>query len=265
MARSNARLFRQLVLISSVWLAIVDRSDADPYYTVTDVGRIVNDYDVNNQSVTIPQSGVSYPFVVTTTPTSTVDTQNLPGVNGIQGAAFPRQEFFPMTVLATNSLGTVLGGVPDGSSRAEPYSSLVYGYAVPTTNGQYSGFIPLSSSNGYYTPYLSQANEILYKTFYAPLSLINVNTGISTPVDQLVPPALLQQFGGFFGVGIDDRGDILVVAIAATATTMQQEMLLLTPPGLAAPVAAPEPSTLLIFGLISVGMGLRTAMPRRRA
>jgi hypothetical protein len=260
MARACSRLLWRLILVSSVWFAFDSPTKADAYYTVTDIGPDVNGYDMNGQTVTNPQTGVSYPFVVTTTPTSTVDTQNLPGVNGLYGVESPQNVFFPMTVLATNSLGTVLGGVPDGSSRAEPYSYLTYGYAVPTTNGQYSGFIPLSSS-GYYEPQLSQANEILYNAAYAPTTLVNVSTGVSTPVDQLVPPAFLQQYYGIaYGVAIDDRGDILVETGPG-----QPELFILTPPGLAAPTAAPEPSTLLIFGLISAGMGLRSAMQRRSA
>ena len=161
MASARVRLLRRLILVLSVWFAIDARSDAAPYYTATDVGRIEDGYDIVGQTVVNPQTGVAYPFVVTTTPTSTVDTQNLPGVNGFEGTTYTQKVFFPMSVVATNSSGTVLGGVPYGSSLAFPYSSLIYGYATPTRNGQFSSFVPISS-HVYGGIYLSQSNEIFY-------------------------------------------------------------------------------------------------------
>ena len=120
--------------------------------------------------------------------------------------------------------------------------------------------------------YLSQSNQILiWDNSHVSTSLFNVNTGTTTPISQLFPPALLQQLTGsptgvtspFEGGGIDDRGDILVT-VSEIPGSRQDETFLLTPPGLAPATSTPEPSSLLIFGMIAGGMGLRAVVTRSR-
>lgn len=99
-----------------------------------------------------------------------------------------------------------------------------------------------------------------------------MNTGITSTLYQLFPPALLQQLSGSFGgqpillqsYDIDDRGDLLVTAGPGNGPSQEAETFLLTPPGLAPPTPTPEPSSLLIFGLIAGALGLRTAVRRSR-
>ena len=182
-----------------------------------------------------------------------------------------------MSVGAINSSGTVIGSIPvngSGNESNQPYRD----------NDRLRGEIPRwpilavrpsappsdSGPNGQL--YLSQSNQILiWDNSHVSASLLNVATGTTTPISQLFPPALLQQLTGsptgatsfFQGKGIDDRGDVLVT-VGLLPGFRQTETFILTPPGLAPPTSTPEPSSLLIFGMIAGGMGLRAVVTRSR-
>jgi hypothetical protein len=93
--------------------------------------------------------------------------------------------------------------------------------------------------------------------------LLDVNTGVTTLTTQLVPPDLLKELEGLHGDGIDDRGDLLVDGLRTNSASWEYESFILTPPGLAAPVPAPEPSTVVVFGFLATALGLRTCRRSR--
>jgi hypothetical protein len=255
----------RIILLASLWLGLPARADADAYYSVTDLG-LIRDWQQMSLSGTIEnlKTGATYPF-----PTSSgypypflTDSEraSLPGVDRMYGATNPREMFFPMQVLDGNAAGTVIGGVPSNSSG---YPDLV-GYAVLSPSGQWSKFVPLSGQqgNGAGTVELShEANRILVNDALRSV-LVNPADGSVTPIAQLVSPDIAKKFGSFggiFGQGIDDRGDILAVGANPSGPP---EALLLTPAGLAAPAAAPEPSTLVGFTLLGAATIARLRRPR---
>jgi hypothetical protein len=197
---------------------------------------------------------------------------NLPGVMGWAGATNSVRTFFPMQVFAFNGDGTAIGGVPSGGSLAIPYSALSFGYAVLSPQGQWSAFTPITHDWPYAIVGLSsQSNQILV-TDSQGSRLVNPVDGTSTPISQLVPPAILAQYapgfggpstpfgGGFSGQAIDAKGDILVQAFANDGKI---HALLLTPPGdTEAPV--PEPTTLVTFALVAAGAIFRHRLMKSR-
>jgi hypothetical protein len=80
--RAGLGMVARLLLVGSVWIATVAPSDAAPYYTVTPLGDdpfFSRDSGLVTQSVTNTQTGVSYPFVTTTTPITAADLRASPG------------------------------------------------------------------------------------------------------------------------------------------------------------------------------------------
>jgi hypothetical protein len=248
MATSNRKLFVNFSLACFFWVTTAATAVADPYYTLTDLGNL-GDY---------PQPGLPYPNTYSSLPQS--DFAGRPGVTGWQGVLYSVQMFFPMQVSDYNSAGTVLGGVPSGASRGEPYSTLTMGYATVTPSGQWSGFTPLSTYG--IVELSSQSNQILVSDGQGNVSrLVNPVDGSSTPLNQLVNPSVLAQFPyGFTGQGIDAKGDIFAFTVNANGTP---EDVILSPPGVAeAPV--PEPTALATFTLAIAAIGLRGWLKKSR-
>ncbi len=250
------------LLACSLWLALAARTEASPYYTATYVG---NSYTQSANSITDSDTGLSYAFVTTTTPIpsyvsgapSATITTSIEGQNGTQQ--------IPMQIQSINASGTIIGDLAAGVWSA-PWSAHSSGYAVKLPDGGYSAFVPLDPGPNPSTDlpmYLSQSNHIL---FYDPTnptiaSLADVNTGVITPVSQLIPPSLAQQFQTFSPLGIDDRGDLLVNAYSGNAAI--DGAYILTPSGLTAPAATPEPTSLAVFGLLATIAGAHEAARRR--
>ena len=118
--RDGARLAVRLLLVGSVWIASTARSDAAPYYTVTSLGNapdFASDSNLVTQSVTNTQTGITYPFVTTTTTITPDDLKNLPGGTAWleSGEGFPPRVPYTMSVGAINSSGTAIG--PSAASR----------------------------------------------------------------------------------------------------------------------------------------------------
>jgi hypothetical protein len=261
MLGSHDKMLVRFIFAALLWLGAAGTASADAYYTVTDLGP----YDGGN-----PQSLLPFPNTYGTLPQS--DFASRPGVTGLNGATNTTVTFFPMQVMDYNSAGTVIGGVPSGSSRAIPYSSLTVGYAIVSPQGQWSAFTALSS--GFNGPagivQLSGLSNQILVTDSQGSRLVNPVDGSSTQISQLVSPSILAQYtagfggppipfgGGFSGREIDDQGDILVQAFPADGKI---HALLLTPPNFnAAPV--PEPTTLATLILAAAGGVLRRGLKK---
>jgi len=269
-SQPRTKSMARLILVASIYLMSVARADASGLYTVTYVGNS-NVVQQDSAKVYNNQSGVSYAFATTTTPFTQADSHNLPETTVHQGASNPQPITYPMNVTSFNSSGTVIGSLPSGQARSDPWESVTLGYSVRSPDGQYSPFVTLVPPDPQVSQpspgqlFLSQSNQILIN---APQSmrLLDLKSGVTTPIDQLIPPDLLKGLtNGYRVQGIDDRGDI--VAIAPTSEfsgRFEFSEFLLTPPGLAAPISTPEPSTLLIFGLIAGTLGARAVGLRRR-
>ena len=249
-------------------MSTIGRVEAAPYYTATAIGNL-NDFRQDSQGLTNTQTGVSYGFATTTTPITDADLQNLPSGTVLQGVTYLQQMDYTMRVTAINGSGTAIGSIPTNGG-SNPWNNPILGYAVRSPDGQYSPFVPLITPNGSDQQgdilHLSQANQILVDSYVVgtgeQASLVDIKSGVTTPLGQLIPPALLQQFpSGFHPDAIDDRGDILVDTVFGPQGA---QAYILTPAGLAAPTATPEPSSLLICGLIAGAAGLRSVIHRSR-
>lgn len=274
--RARMRRIVSLMVSGSAWLAIGSRLDAAPYYTAIPLGNDPSFHTDSNQimkGVTDTQTGLTYPFATTTTPITSADLQNLPGGTVLQGATYRQEIPYTMSPTAINGSGTVIGSIPAASGYSDPWVSQTLGYAVRQADGRYSPFVALLPADPQVGTagalYLSQSNQILiFDNPNLTSSLFDVKTGTTTPISQLIPPALLQQLTtsasnvslGYEADGIDDRGDILVRIYGPGST--QGEEFLLTPPGLTQPVPSPEPSTLLFFGLVAGALGVRSMLHR---
>jgi hypothetical protein len=236
----NVMRSARIILPAFVLLGLAATVRADAYYSIIDLGNEQN-ISTSSSAILNTQTGQSWAFQTTTPAIPQNILTNLPEWTGQYGTTNPTTVTYPMTVVAYNSAGTAIGELPSGQSLALPWSTVVMGYAVRSPDGQWSSFVPLSSSYGPAVELSQQANVILVGD-NTGWRLVNPVAGSTTPLTQLVPPSFLQQFSGqsFFGLNIDDRGDILVAGFTATG----QEAFLLTPPGLIAPAAVPEPTAL---------------------
>ncbi|APW63204.1 PEP-CTERM sorting domain-containing protein [Paludisphaera borealis] len=266
-------LGRTILLVARQALAIgvcvvaAGRAGASPYI-VTDLGR-VSDMQQNGQSFDNTKTGVSYAFPNTLRNLTDAEMANLPTYSAtMRQPPPPNWDNSPSTKIVTmnawriNDSGTVIGTLDKVVDRfGNPVNSDV-GYTVRSPDGTYSPFVTLSaypaSASAHY--YLSQANQILI-TDPTATRLVDLNTGRSTSIDQLIPQQLLQNYPGIpFVQGIDDRGDIVIYADNQYTGS---EAFMLTPPGLDPP-PVPEPSTLLIFAAAGA-LVVRTARRRRLA
>ena len=261
MLSSHHRLIARLMLAVSIWFGAAATAFGDPYYTLTDLGGLGVVTQQGQQYVN-NQTGATTPFPITDGTLPESDYASRPGVTGILGATYPTTTFFPMTITDYNSAGTVIGGVPSGSSRALPYSALTMGYAVVSSQGQWSSFTPLSSGYnglGGLVQLSSLTNQILVVDAFGS-RLVNAADGSSTPISQLVAPSVLAQFSNLTGQAIDDHGDILAIAVNSNGN---DEYVLLSPPGVAA-APIPEPTALATLTLAAVGIAFRRRLRKSR-
>jgi hypothetical protein len=244
--------FAVALLMTSFWLMSAARSEAAAY-TVTDLGRR---NDIRRLGgIVNEQTGVKYPFVNTVRALTRDEMQGLPGgTTVLQTGVWSQTVPFTMQAEAINNAGTVLGIAPAASGTSNPWSDYTFVYAVRSPDGKYGPMIDLSAK----AVWPSQANQMLIDS-PSGTRLLDVASGVTTPIDQLVTPDFLKQYSRIMGENIDDRGDLFVYA---TAPDGHWESFLLTPPGLAQPVPTPEPSTILLFGLLAGALGLRTAARR---
>jgi hypothetical protein len=137
---------RFAVLIGLVLLCCpVRQAPASSYYTVTDIGN-QRDIQMDGQNLVDTRTGLSYPFVTTTTPLSTIDLSKLPGGTTLQGATYPQPFPYTMNAISTNYTGTVLGDIPSGELRGDPWASVQYGFTVKQPDGTYPEFKALTSA-----------------------------------------------------------------------------------------------------------------------
>ncbi|APW61853.1 PEP-CTERM sorting domain-containing protein [Paludisphaera borealis] len=259
-------LAARLVLVGAIGLFAAVRAGASPYIAM-DLGR-VSDMQQNGQSYDNTKTGVSYAFPNTLRNLTDAEMANLPTYTAaMQQPPPPNRNDSPSTKIVTmnamriNDSGTVIGTLDRIVDR---FGHTVYtdvGYTVRSPDGTYSPFVTLSayptSASAHY--YLSQANQILI-TDPTATRLVDLNTGKSTSIDQLIPQQLLQNYPGIpFVQGIDDRGDIVIYADNQFTGS---EAFMLTPPGLDPP-AVPEPSTLLIFAAAGA-LAVRTVGRRKK-
>jgi hypothetical protein len=265
--RLGRTLTVRLTLVAAVGLIAAGRAEASPYIA-TDLGP-VSDIQRNWQSFDNTKTGVSYAFTTTLRDLTDAEWNNLPTYSAYISQPPPPTGDGPghtktvtMNPMRINDSGTVLGSLDTVVTRFGDTVSTNIGYTVRSPDGTYSPFVTLSTvpTAAYAHVYLSQANQILIAD---PTStrLVDLNTGTTTSLDQLVPQQILQNYPlSQYVQGIDDRGDILLYARNGITGG---EAFMLTPPGLDPP-AVPEPSTLLIFAAVGA-LAVRTAARRRKA
>jgi len=233
----------RLALAGAIWFVAAGRAEASPY-TVTDLGNF------SWAEYPYGPNMADFGFVNTTRPLTSEEMANLPTYSAY--LAEPPPHYDPpyrtvtMQPIAINDSGTVIGRLATSVYRDGSAVFTEVGYAVRSPDGHYAPFVPLNGYEGLPSVELtlSQANQILMLG-EGGVKLVDVNTGTTTPITQVIPPELLTPYSNLIIEGFDDRGDILV------RTTLNfdlkgNEYYILTPPGLDPP-AVPEPSTLLIF------------------
>ncbi len=245
---SRSMWLRCFAIVTATLLAFAAEASADPFYNVTPVA-----------SLSPAQYAAIYP-VSPPIPLTAAQTADLPGVIGNFGVLDPVRTFFPIrgeysSQVYANQEGTVIGVVPNGDSRAMPYSTTEVGYAQLQGNGQYGPFVPLS-----HVPtaeaFINSNNQILVSLgFGGPAQIIDLNKGTTTDFASIVSPAATQQYGYFFPLGIADNGAIL--ADASPGGYGNDQYVVLTPPGVPVEVPAPEPTALVTIVLGLAGIAVR--------
>lgn len=249
-----------VVTVCALSSGLATSADATPYYNVTNLG-VLNPSSaeptmVDGQRVigSVTSGYYAFPQSVTSVTDGSTGSEwaGLPGVEGVQGTANPQPTFFRMIPTSVNSSGTVIGGVPSGESRANPYSTLTLGYAQLLPNGQYGPFQPLINGLDHSLA-LSQANQIL--VIGADAKLVDLNRGTVSDFQSLVPPSLLAQYPFLFPYAISDNGTIL--ATATQSSPGNAVTLLLSPSDQPLPSPVPEPSTLAVVVAGAIGLQIR--------
>ncbi len=266
-------------------LAFSANAKASPYDTVMSFG---SDYvqvaqnAAGQQYLLDTNTGASYAFTNTATTASipgsgsiwsskqayeqAMGKDSLPGAYGYQGAEYPQYVYFSMTALSSNSQGTLIGGLPDGASRAMPYLEQDLGYTQKQPDGTYGPFHQLSvptldgqtasvfKGGGFGVSgsiALNGANQILFTPVYLPYptssaqaegALIDLNTGTTKTISQLLSPQDLKLYlAPPIPIAFADNGSILASAVLLNG---QQVTLLLSPPDTPLPEPVPEPAPL---------------------
>lgn len=263
MSSSILKLSARVSLAIPLYFASLATAEASPY-TATYIGD-PSDLTVSS-TIDNSKTGLSYAFESTTRSLTDLERQNLPEVTVLQGATYPQPITVPMQATAINDSGTVIGSVPaGGGSLSDPWMRVSMVYTVRSADGHYSPMVELSpaDSPGRGWLALSQANQILIQDSQGG-RLLDLASGITTPLMDLVPQALRDLYYGFHADGIDDRGDILVSGRPKTGDLMGFHSYILTPPGLTPPPAVPEPATVWLFGAVASAFGIRTLAGRGR-
>lgn len=242
---------------------------ADAYYTVTDLGDLQHTQVTagpNGQQIsTNTESGVSYAYAFPTTPLIPLtqdQSKQLPGVSVYTGVTNPTLTYFQMTAQGANAQGTVIGTEPSGEMRGSPQVDPIYGYTLPDGHGGYGPFVALTQTiAGSPAPFgtwvkLNNQNQILIQDVTGS-RLLDLNTGTTTKVSDLIAPDTLKQMVSFVPTSFSDNGSIL-----GFGGTFGNEEYLLTPSGVPAPVPVPEPTTLATLAL---GLGGLAYLRRRGA
>jgi hypothetical protein len=261
--------------IVAAWsvIAAPSRTEASAYYTPTYVGtpEEIGNVPVADGMVSNRATGVSYAFLQTTRdrfrslPPGYFN--ELPTTQVEQGATRPVLNMYTMRPVAVNGSGIVLGDIPVSRS-SDPWRNPAVGYAVKQADGSFSPFHQLAFYGSYYDfPQLSDSGQILINRSWSgymgdgPM-LHDVATGVETPIRDLIPPELLARYGNAsYAMGIDDRGDLLFQFFGTGPS--DGGVFILTPPGLDAPAAVPEPSVAWIAVAAIVGLGWRARRGRR--
>ncbi|WP_337176587.1 hypothetical protein [Paludisphaera sp.] len=258
--------------IVAAWGVVApSRAEASAYYTPTYVGTPgeVGNVPIADGMVSNQATGTSHAFLQSTRdrlgslPSGYFD--GLPTNQVRQGATRPVLNTYTMRPVAVNGSGIVLGTIPIHAS-SDPWRNPALGYAVKQADGGFSPFRQLAFHGEYYEfPQLSESGQILINRagsggMGGGSMLHDVATGVETAIRDLIPPELLARYGNsVYALGIDDRGDLLVHLSGAEPSG--GGVLILTPPGLDAPAAVPEPSGAWLAAAAIAGLAFRA---RRR-
>lgn len=283
MKETAIRLAGRSLMAAAFGIALTSGSSASPY-SATHVGELRDLWvtsTLNNTS-----TGVSYPFAMTTRSPDVDELLNPPTVTREYGGDHPTTVTYPMIVTAINDAGTYIGTVPaEGGDPSNPWATLSRVFTVRSEDGGYAPPIDLlpgvlASRSGMM---LSQSNQILLTGLDAYANekawLYDVKTGVSKPLEDLVPPELLATYTSIRATAIDDHGNLLMHGMRPGPYPDQPwsavvDAFILTPPGQAAPSPipvpippdpshVPEPSALWIFGGVAAALGARAIVGRR--
>lgn|GEM_PF-3852279 len=247
-------------------------AQADPTYNVIDLGapEDVRIYPTDGV-VRNDKTGVSYSFPQ---PVNHFDASqppsNLPSATYWDQVSNDRFVTYPMKVSWENALGTVIGGVPDGSSHSFPYQNLTNGYSVRLPDGSYSPLVVLPDTNlrspFHYDPYaqiyLNDSNQILTST-YQGTSVLDLRTNTNVGLDSLLSGYLSKDkyYFGLNAFGFSNNGSVLAEVLYGTHPDFggapQSDVFLLTP------LSVPEPAPIATM-LVALG-GFAFCRLRRRA
>ncbi len=241
-----------------LFFAVGSESYADPYFQVTNFGSLTN---VNTAMfakdgfVSNAQSGVNYPFPVTTDFSGQPSNGQI-GITVTEGVTDPVQRFYPMSIEQKNANGTVLGLVPDGSSLAIPNSRETLAYAQMLPGGAYLPAIRLFGSDMSEDAgqgFLNSSDQVAYMASNLGLSpqayFFDAKSQKSIDLEALLPPGVLSS--SFAILGLADNGVIL----AQASRNGEQDAFLFTPSAL--PLPAPEPTSLAVFLIVAGGFAVR--------
>lgn len=241
-------------------------------YTATYFASRSDGYRLEDGVLTNPTTGAAIPFARPATSRFTLSDQQaaqMPTVTALQGNSTQIPVTFGMKPVAANSSGTILGELPVvfsnpyGDSRpfygrrSSPWEYTTYGYSVPQSVGGSSFHQLLSSYDEYASaPILSEANTILVTSRNSGSHLVDVATGVDTPVKDLIPEDLLARLP-YVGVGEFSSDGRLLVFLSGSSSDDRdpsEGYYLLSP---AQEAGVPEPSTLAIAAAIAAGAAVR--------
>ncbi len=250
-------------LFAALFMVFGASAGAAPMYSVTDLGseRWLNLPDTNGgfSSVYDLQNNREVPI---TFPVSSTDripypqASSLPTAYAYEGLSATAPTQFQMRVFAANSQGTVIGGLPFSNRASNPESELKLGYAQMQPDGTFGPFQqilapnndtnPAYSSNWYMRLQLNTKNQILVTGYNRDGinrdgEILDLNAHTTTPLDSLIPAALLAKYGYFNAVGFADNGSI----IATAGLPYDARVVFLSLP-------VPEPSS---FVVVAAGIG----------